>query len=137
MSLFVDTSVWLAAIDAGDLNNARAKEILSTGEVLVTSDQIVLETWTLLRHKLARKTAETFWERTRQGVAFVEPVGPADWEAAWQIGQVFRDQDFSIFDRTSFVVMGRLGIERAASFDADFAIYRYGPRRRRAFTNVR
>lgn len=29
--------------------------------------------------------------------------------------------------------MHRLGIERVASVDSDFAIYRYGPRRDRAF----
>jgi hypothetical protein len=28
-------------------------------------------------------------------------------------------------------------IERAASFDADFAIFRFGPNRRRAFTILR
>jgi len=62
-----------------------------------------------------------------------EAVGPADLEVAWQIGQAFPDQDFSIVDRTSFAVMERLGVLRAASFDNDFAVYRFGPRRTRAF----
>ncbi|MBM3810263.1 MAG: hypothetical protein FJW20_01385 [Acidimicrobiia bacterium] len=67
----------------------------------------------------------------------LELVGVADLEAAWQIGQSYKDQDFSIVDRTSFAVMRRLGLERVASFDDDFAIFRYGPNRRRAFTVVR
>lgn len=29
--------------------------------------------------------------------------------------------------------MERLGVLRAATFDADFAVYRFGPRRERAF----
>jgi hypothetical protein len=33
--------------------------------------------------------------------------------------------------------MLRLGIERAASFDAHFAIFRFGPNGRRAFTIMR
>jgi len=37
-------------------------------------------------------------------------------------------------DLTSFVVMERLGVHQVASFDNDFAIYRFGPRRERAFT---
>jgi len=37
-------------------------------------------------------------------------------------------------DRPSFAVMRRLGVERAASFDGDFAIFRFGPNRRHAFT---
>jgi predicted nucleic acid-binding protein len=54
-------------------------------------------------------------------------------DAAWTIGEVFADQEFSIVDRTSFAVMERLGITRAASFDKDFAVYRYGRNRDRAF----
>jgi predicted nucleic acid-binding protein len=69
--------------------------------------------------------------------AVIEPVGMADLEAAWQIGLSFRDQDFSLVDRTSFAVMRRLGIERAASFDNHFAVFRYGPKQRYAFEIVR
>ena len=138
MSLFVDTSVWYAAADSSDSGNARAKAILAAaGEPLVTSDHVLVETWTLLRYRIRRQAAERFWEAMRNGVATIEPVGAADLEAAWQMGVTWRDQDFSIVDRTSFAVMRRLGIERAASFDADFAIFRFGPNRRRAFTILR
>jgi predicted nucleic acid-binding protein len=61
----------------------------------------------------------------------------ADLETAWAIGETFPDQDFSIVDRTSFAVMERLGITRAASFDDHFAIYRYGRNRDRAFEVLR
>jgi predicted nucleic acid-binding protein len=137
MSLFVDTSIWYAAADRSDAGNAGAKALLSAGEVLVTTDHVLVETWTLLHHRLGRRAAERFWDGLRSGVAFVEPVGPADLEAAWQIGISYRDQDFSIVDRTSFAVMRRLGLERAASLDDHFAIFRFGPNRRRAFTILR
>lgn len=51
--------------------------------------------------------------------------------------QEFAEQDFSLIDRTSFAVMRRLGIRRAASFDDDFAVYRFGPDRSRAFQILR
>ncbi len=137
MSLFVDTSVWYAAADSSDTGNGRAKAILAEGESLITSDHVLVETWTLLRHRLRRQAAERFWDSIRSGVAAIEAVGAADLEAAWQIGIAYRDQDFSIVDRTSFAVMRRLGIDRAASFDADFAIFRFGPNRRHAFTILR
>jgi len=137
MSLFVDTSMWYAAADTSDSSNARAKEVLSAGDALVTTDHILVETWTLLRWRLHRGAAEVFWQGLRSGVATLEPVGPADLQAAWTIGQDFPDQDFSLVDRTSFAVMERLGLERAASFDDDFAVYRWGPGRRRAFEVLR
>ena len=137
MSLFVDTSIWYAAADASDANNARAKAILSAGESLTTTDHVLVETWTLIRYRIHRRAAERFWEGLRSGIAAVELVGAADLEAAWLVGTSYRDQDFSLVDRTSFAVMHRLGIERVASLDDDFAIFRFGPKRRRAFTVVR
>lgn len=137
VSLFVDTSIWYAAADSSDRSNSGAKAILRSGEPLVTTDHVLLETWTLLRYRLRRDAAERFWEGLRDGVASMESVSPADLEAVWQIGLSWRDQDFSIVDRTSFAVMRRLGIERAASLDDHFAVFRFGPQRRYAFTVVR
>ena len=73
----------------------------------------------------------------RLGVASIEPVTAADLENAWATGEAFPDQDFSIVDRTSFAVMQRLGLERAASFDNDFAVFRYGSKRAKALRVVR
>jgi len=137
VSLFVDTSVWYAAADSSDASNARAKEILSEGGPLVTTDHVLVETWTLLRWRIHREAAEAVWLGIRNGVAALETVGPADLMTAWTIGEAFPDQDFSLVDRTSFAVMERLGLERAASFDDDFAVYRWGPGRRRAFQVLR
>ena len=137
MSLFVDTSIWFAAADSSDMNNIRAKAILKAGDSLVTTDHVLVEAWTLLHHRLRPSAAERFWEGLRSGIATIEPVGLADLEAAWQIGLSWGDQDFSIVDRTSFAVMQRLGVERAASLDDHFAVFRFGPKRRRSFTIVR
>jgi uncharacterized protein len=138
MSLFIDTSIWYAAADSGDQSNSRAKTILKgAGEALVTSDQVLVETWSLLHHRLGPTVAERFWDALRSGVAAIEVVGLADLETAWEIGVSWRDQDFSIVDRTSFAVMRRLGIERVASLDEDFAVFRFGPRRRQSFFVIR
>jgi predicted nucleic acid-binding protein len=136
VTLFVDTSAFYAAADAGDQGHERTREALSSGEPLVTSDHVVVETWILLRHRLGREATERWWSAVREGAAQVESVGPADLEVAWGIGQAFADHDFSIVDRTSFAVMQRLGVYRAATLDRDFAVFRYGPRRDRAFEVV-
>lgn len=137
MTLFVDTSIWYAAADSSDRSNARAKDILKSGGSLVTTDHVLVETWTLLHHRLQRNAAERFWDGLRSGVAIIEPVGLADLEVAWEIGNTWRDQDFTLVDRTSFAVMRRLGIDNAASFDQHFSVFRFGPKRRNAFNVVR
>ena len=137
MSLFVDTSIWYAAADSADRSNARSKAILRSGETLVTSDHVLVETWTLIHHKLDRKAAEGFWEGLRSGIALIEAVTLADLEVAWDVGVSWPDQDFSIVDRTSFAVMRRLGIDRVATLDAHFAVFRFGPKRRQSFHVVR
>jgi predicted nucleic acid-binding protein len=123
--------------DSADTSNARAWEILSEGDSLVTTDHGLVEPWTLLHWRIHRKVAEAFWRGLGSGVPPVEVVTPADIQAAWTTGRDFTDQDFSLVDRTSFAVMERLGLERAASFDDDFAAYRWGFGRRRALEFLR
>lgn len=137
MSLFVDTSAWYAAADRSDRSHRRATGVLATEEPLVTTDHVLVETWVLLRHRLGRSAAERFWEGLQGGVAEIEDVGAADLAVAWAVGEAFPDQDFSIVDRTSFAVMQRLGLRRVASFDDDFAVFRFGRARRQAFEVVR
>ena len=137
MSVFVEISVWYDAADSGERSNEQAKEILSLGESLLTTDHILLETWLLLRYRLHRGAAEKFWEGLRSGVAAIEPVNAADLESAWAIGLGFLDQDFSLADRTSFAVMLRLGVHRAAALDDDFAVFRFGKNKSRAFEILR
>ena len=136
MSVFVDTGVWYASADRGDTHNADAKRLLSEGHALVTTDHVLVEMWYLLRARSDRATAEAFWDGLRRSVR-LETVGEADLQTAWQIGERFPDHDFSIVDRTSFAVMVRLGITRAAAFDHHFAVFRYGARGNQAFEVLR
>ena len=136
MSLFVDTSAWFAAADRADGNYDRAKVVLTTSEALVTTDHILIETWMLLYHRIGRKQALMFWGRLGSA-ATIETVTSSDLEVARQIADAWSNHDFSIVDCTSFAVMQRLGIRRAASFDSDFAIFRFGPGRRLAFEVIR
>jgi uncharacterized protein len=137
VSVFIDTSVWFAAAVAEDRNNARAKSIMQGIDRALTTDHVIVETWLLLNRKFHRRGAEDFWAGFRRGGVRVEIVTMADMHATWAIGDFFKDQEFSIVDRTSFAVMERLGLTRVASFDNDFAVYRYGRNRDRAFEVLR
>ena len=137
MTTFVDTSVWFAAANIRDGQNSRAKVILSGVVDALLTDHVLVETWNLINARIHRHAAEQFWLAVRRRHIELEKVTAADLETAWAIGETFSDQGFSIVDRTSFVVMERLGITRVASFDDDFAIYRYGRNRERAFEVLR
>jgi predicted nucleic acid-binding protein len=132
----VDTGAWYAVCDASDTNHQRAKAFYEkvAGEIpLVTTDAILVETWTLLAARLGRPAAITFWETLRAAGVPVIPLQEADIEVAWQIITAFPDQTYSFTDATTFAVMERLGIEQVFTFDRHFLIYRYGPGRRKAF----
>jgi predicted nucleic acid-binding protein len=133
VSVFVDTSAFYAAADSGDRSHVRATEVLSAAGSLITSDHVLVESWILMRARGGRQAAERFWGAVRGGLSAIETVMPGDLDTAWRIGEDFPDQDFSLVDRTSFSIMERLGITVAASFDDDFSIYRFGPRRQHAF----
>jgi predicted nucleic acid-binding protein len=133
LTVFVDSSIWFAAANMRESRNIHAKGLLAELAGRVTTDHVLVETWLLLNSRVHRHAAESFCRGIRAGAAEVEKVGMPDLDAAWQIGEAFADQKFSIVDRTSFAVMERLGITRVASFDHDFVTYRYGRSRDRAF----
>jgi len=122
---------------ARDKNNPRAKAVLRGERNPITTDHVLVETCLLLSSRYRREAAEQFWDRMRTGAVQIEFVTAVDLDIAWSIGEIFSDRTFSIVDRTSFAVMERLGLTRAASFDDDFAIYRYGRGRDKAFEVLR
>jgi predicted nucleic acid-binding protein len=124
--VFVDTSVWYALADSADAAHKTATDIargrLGEKARLVTTNQVVSETYTLLRNRLGGQVARDFLFRVRTGRQ-VERVFVAEaWEvAAEDLLERYGDQTFSYVDATSFVVMRRLGIQNAFTLDQHFA----------------
>lgn len=137
MSVFVDSSAFFAAADGRDVNHERAQSAFGDARRLVTSSLVLAESWALFDLRLGRSAAQAFWSAVRDGSAEVVPVDAVDLERAWRIAHDFADQPFSVVDMTSFALMERLGLTQVATFDHHFAVYRYGPRRDRAFEIVR
>lgn len=137
MSLYVDSSAWYASVDRDDVDHERAVAVLDSNEPKVSSDHVLVELWRLLAHRVGWTIADRAWVSMLAGDMHIEIVGREDLERALQIRERYPDQAFSLVDCTSFVVMERLRIERVATFDDDFAIYRHGARRDKAFQLVR
>lgn len=137
--VLVDTSALYALADASDAYHQPAKTYYTRSypEVeFVTTDYILVETWILIRYRMGRNHAMTFWEGLRSGIVPVLAIQHADLERAFQIARDYRDQDFSIVDCTTFAFMERCGIKAAFSFDAHFNFYRYGRGRKSSFQKV-
>lgn len=137
MSTFIDAGVFFAAARAGDKAHSDAVRLLASIERGVTTDHVVVESWGLLQRKVGHNAAMSFWNGLRYAPLFIELVTPADLERAESISERWSDQRFSIVDCTSFAVMERIGCSKAASFDSDFAVYRFGPDGKRAFEILR
>lgn len=127
MSTFVDSSVWFAAACKRDRNNELAKSILLSIDRCTLTDHVLVQTWQLINAQFGTAVADTFWERLRETDAVVEPVMESDLETA---SEAYPNEELSFVDRTSFAVMQRCGITRAATFSSSFAIFRYGPRKK-------
>lgn len=122
--VFVDTSGIVAAMNAKDEHHEAAKAIFLRLAAehcgLVITNYIRAETHALL---LARATRELALRFLDEGSWAVEWVEPEDEKKAVEILKRFQDKDFSLTDATSFVVMERLEIKEAVSFDRHFAQY--------------
>jgi predicted nucleic acid-binding protein len=136
MTVFVDTSAWFAAVNLKDRHHERASTLVAAEDRLITSTFVLVETWLYCKARspspLRRNSAII-----RAGAAALEQETMSDLEHAWRMPSMFEDQSFSLFDRTSFAMMERLGISKVISFDDDFVIYRFGPDRRQAFEVLR
>ncbi|MEW6187307.1 MAG: PIN domain-containing protein [Thermodesulfobacteriota bacterium] len=134
--MLVDTGAWYAISDTADRHHKKASSFFldqASKTSLVTTDLILAETWTLLNSHLGRFSAITFWETLRETRIPILSIDQVDLEAAWRITQVFPDQTFSFVDCTTFVLMERMGIDEAFTFDTHFLTYRYGSSKQRSF----
>ncbi len=132
---YVDTSAWVSLANSAEASHERVVAAMGDRQGrLVTSDHVLHETWTVMRYRHGFEPAERLINGIRGGITKVEVSGLADLEVAAAIDTAFRDQRFSLSDRTSWAVMQRLGIHDAITLDKDFRIYRFGSDRRRSFT---
>lgn len=125
-AIFLDTSFFKALIDKkDDFHDSAATQWIRMGQQRVntiTTNFIIDETATLLRIKCGRPSALEFRERLSGGLKSVKimRVLVSDEKAAW----TWFEKDWSklsFTDCTSFALMKRIGLTRAAAFDDHFS----------------
>jgi predicted nucleic acid-binding protein len=126
---FVDTTFLVARFNRKDRNRAAATEFLesqrepgATRLRLVMSDYVFDETVTTVlfrsgRHAVARAAGQAL--RDSKAIHMVH-VDKGVFDAAWALFADRPDKRWSFTDCTSFVLMDRLDIRTALSFDRNF-----------------
>jgi len=125
LPVLVDTSAFHALENAGDLTEheiARrvADDLERDRAVLITTDYILDETYTLLRQALGHATAVAFGREVREGGIEIVQIGESLQRNAWGIFEGYDDKDFSFTDCTSFALMRSIGLDLAFTFDRHF-----------------
>ena len=120
--IFVDTGAWFASVIAADPDHAAATAWLVQNQLpLVTTDFIVDETLTLLRVRGQNPKALALGGLLlAEQAASLHYLTPAEINEAWDIFCQYADKDWSFTDCTSKVLMDKLGIDTAFSFDQHF-----------------
>lgn len=123
MNIFIDTSAFLAVLNASDLFHPAAKqsweELLAADSALFSSNYVVLETVTLLQHRFGIEAVRLF-------ESDILPILEITWvdEAVHKQGMsallTANRRNLSLVDCTSFEIMRQAGLDAAFTFDPHF-----------------
>ncbi|UXE63081.1 MAG: PIN domain-containing protein [Woronichinia naegeliana WA131] len=120
--IFVDTGAWFASIVPSDSDHQNSIVWLTNNtQSLVTTDYVIDETLTLLRARGESKRAIILGEAFFSGkLATIYYLTEEDVRLTWQIFRDYSDKKWSFTDCSSKVIMEKLGIIQAFSFDYHF-----------------
>jgi len=127
--VFIDTSGFYALLIVDDRNHERAEELFRVGARegwrSVTTNAVVVEAHALFLHRSrpGRQNALRFLDTIESEAHDVMRVRRDDERNAITLIRAHRDKKYSLCDALSFVVMERLQIREAISFDEDFRSY--------------
>ncbi len=124
-SLFLDTSYLIAVESADDQHHKTAsthwRDLLKSSRPLVTSSYVLVEVVTLLNNRRLHSKAVELGNNLLSSRLFnVVHVNEELFYEAWSYFQKHKDKRYSLTDCVSFVLMEKLGIEEALTFDKHF-----------------
>jgi predicted nucleic acid-binding protein len=130
LTTFVDTSAWLALVDADEERHGEAaaawRSLLERDAPLVTTSYVLVETYALAQRRLGQAAVRVLADDLLP-VAEVEFVGRDAHDRAIAAVIAANRRDLSLVDAVSFDVMRRRGIFRAFAFDRHFTEAGFSP----------
>jgi len=127
-SLFVDTSAWMAILDAGDVNHPTAvayqSEIVDSCSLLVTNyilDELYTLTLMDLGYRFAMNVKRKLDLMSESRLLEVVWVDRALADESWRVFERFnQDKQWSFTDCVSYTVMKQRAIQEAFAYDHHF-----------------
>ncbi len=123
MRVFVDTSAFLALMNADDAFHIEASSIftklLSSGNHLVSTNYILVETIAVLQSRYGMEPVYDFIDKILPILQIVW-VSQAEHQMAVQLLRATNRRRVSLVDCVSIVIMNQLGIDRVFAADRDF-----------------
>lgn len=124
-SIFIDTGAWIALSDKSDQYHKKAvtyiRKLTKGGYGMITTNMVIHETFMLLSRRLSRTAAITFLDEVYNdsNVEIFHSDENCEQEA-FSIIRKYIDQDFSVTDCVSFVIMKREKLKQVFTFDKHF-----------------
>ena len=121
--VFVDASFWIALRDEHDQSHNLARRLAGrlaeARSPLITTPLVFAEIHAYLSRSRVRReqVLREIWESR---IVHVELTTAGDYSEARALLRRYRDKAYSFCDAVSFVVIERLGLNQAASFDDHF-----------------
>jgi len=127
--IFVDSSAWIAVMLKREQHHSRAakafESFLSKGTPLVTTDYVLSETYTFIRHRTKDfakilRFDEIVAEAEKEKFLIVRWTDKKVFQEARRLLLKYSDQMFSFVDCVSFITARELKLKEVFTFDRDF-----------------
>jgi len=125
MRIFLDTSGLIALSDEKDKNHIRAKaylkEKVQKGARFVVGKNILAEYTDGVTKRIGKEKGIEELDRIYNSkLLVIEAFSERDWDKALRYFRKYKDQQIDLTDCLSFVIMERLDMKTAFTFDNDF-----------------
>lgn len=120
---FVDTGAWYALMNREDARHGDASHFLAAlSGPLLTTNYIAVETINLLNARVGHSAALRFMVEVHSSrILTMHHIGAREHEEAQLYFKKHADEEWSLTDCSSFVIMNALGLHEAFTFDKHFS----------------
>jgi predicted nucleic acid-binding protein len=124
MNIYIDTSAFLAVMDADDSEHESARltwgSLMASNDIIICSNYVLVETLALLQHRFGMEAVRVFHENIYP-ILIIKWIGEVEYQAGIDALITFSQRNLSLVDCISFNIMRQNGINTVFCFDRHFS----------------